>query len=127
MGLEKFKENRVIIKNNTDVPENKLGENGVSNVTLQILIGPDDGSSNIIMRRFCVFPQGHTPYHVHAHEHVVKVEKGSGFVIDEEGHENLVHVGQSLLVKGGEKHQFKNPHDEPFEFLCIILNSEKTT
>jgi mannose-6-phosphate isomerase-like protein (cupin superfamily) len=57
---------------------------------------------------------------------VVKVEKGRGIVIDEDGRENPVSVGQSLLVKGGEKHQFKNPFDEPFEFLCIILNPERS-
>lgn len=126
METEKHKENKVIIKNNADVPEGNVQEDGAANVTQQILIGPNDGSLNIIMRRFRVFPQGHTPYHVHAHEHVVKVEKGSGIVIDEDGHENPVRVGQSLLVKGGEKHQFKNPHDEPFEFLCVIINPEKT-
>jgi quercetin dioxygenase-like cupin family protein len=116
----------VIIKNNADVPEDNLQEEGVNNVTKQILIGPDDGSPNIIMRRFRVLPKGHTPFHAHTHEHVVKVEKGRGLVIDENGQKNPVHVGQSLLVKGGEKHQFRNPHDDSFEFLCIILNPEKT-
>jgi quercetin dioxygenase-like cupin family protein len=116
----------MIIKNNTDVPEVNVQEDGVTNVTLKILIGPKDGSTNIIMRRFRVLPQGHTPYHVHVHDHVVKVENGKGVVLDEDGHENPVRVGQSILVKGGEKHQFKNPHEEPFEFLCVILNPEKT-
>jgi quercetin dioxygenase-like cupin family protein len=115
----------VIIKNNADVPVIDVQENGVTHVTQQILIGPEDGSPNIILRRFCVLPQGHTPYHVHAHEHVVKIEKGRGIVLDEDGRENLVSVGQSLLIKGGEKHQFKNPFDEPFEFLCVIRNPEK--
>jgi quercetin dioxygenase-like cupin family protein len=124
--MEKRKENKVIIKNNADVPAVDVQEKGVILVKQQILIGPDDGSSNIIMRRFCVLPQGHTPYHVHPHEHVVKVEKGRGLVLDENGRENPVQVGQSLLIQGGEKHQFKNPFDDPFEFLCIILNPEKS-
>ena len=119
-------ENKVIIKNNADVPEIDVQEDDVTHVTQQILIGPDDGSLNIIMRRFLVLPRGRTPYHIHSHEHVVKVEKGRGFVIDEDGRENLVSAGQSLFVKGGEKHQFKNPFDEPFEFLCIILNPERS-
>jgi quercetin dioxygenase-like cupin family protein len=126
MEPEKHKENKMIIKNNAAVPERNVQEDDVANVTQQILIGPNDGSLNITMRRFRVLPKGHTPYHVHAHEHVVKVEKGSGIVIDENGHANPVHVGQSLLVEGGEKHQFKNPHDVPFEFLCVIINPEKT-
>ena len=117
----------MIIKNNVDVPENNVQEEGASKVTVQILIGPNDGSPKIIMRKFCVLPQGYTPYHVHAHEHVVKAEKGAGLVIDENGKKNPVRAGQSLLVKGGEKHQFKNPNDVPFEFLCVILNPENKT
>lgn len=116
----------MIIKNNSEVGEHVVQEEGVSNVTRQILIGPEDGSLNIIMRRFCVLPKGHTPYHVHVHEHVVNITKGRGIVIDEEGDENPVRAGQSLLIRGEEKHQFKNPFDDPFEFLCIILNPEKT-
>ncbi|MGD9346895.1 MAG: cupin domain-containing protein [Candidatus Aminicenantes bacterium] len=116
----------MIIKNNNEVDDDVVQEDGVNNVTRQILIGPEDGSSNIIMRRFCVRPRGHTPYHVHAHEHVVNVTKGRGIVIDQEGKENYVQAGQSLLIRGEEKHQFKNPYDDPFEFLCIILNPEKT-
>jgi quercetin dioxygenase-like cupin family protein len=125
MVMGRPKENKVIVKNNADVPEIDVQEDGVTLVTQQILIGPDDGSSNIILRRFCVLPRGHTPYHVHLHEHVVKIERGQGIVLDEDGRENNVSVGQSLLIKGGEKHQFKNPFDEPFEFLCIIRNPEK--
>lgn len=115
----------MITKDNTDPPENNVQEEGVANVTMQILIGPEDDSSNITMRRFRVLPQGHTFYHVHTHEHVVKVEGGAGVVIDESGKKNPVRVGQSLLVKGGEKHPFRNPFDEPFEFLCVILNPER--
>lgn len=114
----------MIIKNNTGVPEDSVNEEEVKNVKRRILIGPDDGSHNIIMRHFKVLPEGHTPFHSHDHEHVVKIENGKGIVINEEGEEIVVSVGQSLFVKGNEKHQFKNPFNEPFEFLCIILNPE---
>jgi quercetin dioxygenase-like cupin family protein len=126
MEMGRYKENKVIIRNNADIPEIDVQEDGVTRVTQQILIGPDDGSQSIIMRRFRVLSDGHTPYHDHSHEHIVKIEKGRGIVLDEDGRENPVSVGQSLLVKGGEKHQFRNPFDEPFEFLCIILNPEKS-
>ncbi|NQT80204.1 MAG: cupin domain-containing protein [Candidatus Aminicenantes bacterium] len=114
----------MIIKNNTDVPEDSVNEEEVKNVKRRILIGPDDGSHNIIMRHFKVLPEGHTPFHSHDHGHIVKIENGKGMVVNEEGEEIVVSVGQSLFVKGNEKHQFKNPFNEPFEFLCIILNPE---
>ncbi len=117
----------MIIKKNTDVPETSVEEEEVVNVLRKILIGPEDGSHNIIMRLFKVLPEGHTPFHSHDHEHIVKIEKGKGIVVRESGEEVVVSQGQSLLVEKNETHQFKNPFSEPFEFLCTILNPEKTT
>lgn len=117
----------MIIKKESDVSEVPVEEEGIKNVTRKILIGPVDGSHNIIMRHFKVLPEGHTPFHSHDHEHVVKIEKGRGVVIDEQGRENSVSPGQSLLIEGNQKHQFKNPFNEPFEFLCIIINPEKVS
>jgi len=115
----------MIIKNNADVFEKDVDEEGIVNVKQQILIGPEDGSRNIIMRRFRVLAGGNTPYHEHPHEHVVKIEKGKGNIVNIEGNEIPICEGQSLLVSSGEKHQFKNPFEEPLEFLCIILNPER--
>jgi quercetin dioxygenase-like cupin family protein len=115
----------MIIKNNADVFEKDVEEEEVVKVKQQILIGPEDGSQYIIMRRFRILSDGNTPYHTHPHEHVVKIEKGKGLIIDIAGNEIPINEGQSLLVAGGEKHQFKNPFDDPLEFVCIILNPER--
>jgi len=115
----------MIIKKYSDVPEEIVREQGARDVTKRVLIGPQDGRTDIVMRHFKVLPGGSTPLHSHNHEHVVKVEKGKGVVIDEQGKENTVYQGHSLLVEGGRIHQFKNPFDDPFEFLCVILNPER--
>ncbi len=115
----------MIVKKNADVLEAPVEEEEVKDVLRKILIGPEDGSHNIIMRHFKVLPGGHTPFHSHDHEHVVKIEKGKGIVVRETGEEVLVSQEQSLLVEGNETHQFKNPFSETFEFLCIILNPKK--
>jgi quercetin dioxygenase-like cupin family protein len=115
----------MIVKNNGDMPEAPVKEEKVKNVLMKILIGPDDGSHNIIMRHFKVLSEGHSPFHSHPHEHVVKIEKGKGIVVRETGEEVLVSQGQSLLIEENETHQFKNPFSEPFEFICTILNPEK--
>jgi len=115
----------MIIKKESDVPDVLIEEEGIKNVKRKILIGPDDGSHNIIMRYFQVLPGGHTPFHSHGYEHVVKIESGSGTVVDENGEENIVSPGQSLLIETNKKHQFKNPFNEPFEFICIVINPEK--
>ena len=117
----------MIIKKNADIPEAPLEEEEVKNVLRKILIGPEDGSHNIIMRHFKILHQGHTPFHSHDHEHVVKIEKGKGIVVRETGEEVMVSQGQSLLIEQNKNHQFKNPFHEPFEFLCIIINPDKAT
>ena len=116
----------MIIKINTDVREDIPEEEGIKDVLRRVLIGPDDGSFNIIMRYFKVLPGGNTPFHTHNWEHVVKIEKGKGIVVNEAGEEIVISEGQSLLIEENEKHQFKNPYEEPFEFLCTILNPERS-
>ena len=98
---------------------------GAQNVKMKILIGIPDGSTNIIMRHFSIASNGNTPRHQHDYEHVVKIEKNKGIFIDADGQEHQVSEGMSLYVDPNTDHQFKNPFDKPFEFLCIIPNPEK--
>lgn len=93
---------------------------GAADVKIRILVGPDQGSDDIVMRHFKILPGGNTPEHTHPFEHVVKVEKGKGMVVDSSRTEHEVNEGDSLFVSPDEQHQFKNPFDSDFEFLCII-------
>jgi len=113
------------INKEKNVNEVEVQTEGAENVTMKILIGPEDGSNNIIMRYFKVLSNGHTPRHKHPHEHIVKIEKGKGIVIDGEGNEHEIASGESIFVESNEEHQFKNPFPEPVEFICNILNPEK--
>ncbi len=115
----------MLIKNNLEVREDYVEEKGAKDVLKKILIGPEDGSDNIIMRYFKVLSNGNTPFHRHDHEHIVKVEKGQGVVISKDRKETIIKEGQSLFIGSNEEHQFKNPFPKTFEFLCIILNPEK--
>ncbi|MEZ4998455.1 MAG: cupin domain-containing protein [Bacteroidales bacterium] len=113
------------VNNNSEIPAPEVQMEGASNVRMKILIGPEDGSGNIIMRHFFVAPGGNTPFHNHNYEHVIKVERGRGIAVDEKGVEHEVAEGQSLFVRPGDLHQFRNPFGETFEFLCIIPNPAK--
>lgn len=112
------------VKIEQEIPESFVQEKGVQNVTRRILIGPDEGSSRIIMRYFRILPGGNTPFHDHDFEHVVRVEKGKGLVVNSAGQEIPISCGHSVFIERGEKHQFKNPNDETFEFICTILNPD---
>ncbi len=95
---------------------------GAKNVKMKVLIGLNEGSDKIIMRHFIIAPGGNTPFHQHDYEHVIKVERNRGIAVDEHGKEHEIRKGQSLFVKPNEKHQFRNPFGESFEFVCIIPN-----
>jgi quercetin dioxygenase-like cupin family protein len=110
------------IKEDSGIPEVLLKEEGIRDVYRKILIGPEDGSPRIIMRYFKVLPGGNTPSHSHPFEHVVKIEKGRGVIVSASEEEIPVTSGQSVFIPENEKHQFKNPYEETFEFLCIIPN-----
>lgn len=113
------------INNNNEITFAEVQMEGARNVKMKILIGLKDESDNIIMRHFIISPGGNTPYHQHNYEHVIKIEKNRGIAVDENGKEYEVKEGQSLFVKPNEKHQFRNPFTEDFEFLCIIPGPEK--
>ncbi|MFA6528946.1 MAG: cupin domain-containing protein [Candidatus Gracilibacteria bacterium] len=112
------------INKNSTIPAVKMEMDGAKDVTMKVLIGPKDGSQNIIMRYFRIFPGGHTPLHEHNFEHIIKVEKGNGLAIDENGKEHKITEGQSIFVESNKRHQFRNNSSEPFEFTCAILNQE---
>ncbi len=103
----------------------KVNMKGADNVEMKILIGPNESSDNIIMRHFSIGASGNTPRHTHNYEHVVRVVKNKGIFHDAEGNKHELAEGQSLFIAPNELHQFLNPNEEAFEFLCIIPNPEK--
>lgn len=113
------------INNNNEIFAAEVEMEGAKDVKMKILIGPDDRSDNIFMRHFFISPGGNTPYHQHNYEHVIKVEKNKGIAVDENGNEHEIKAGQSLYVRPNDLHQFKNPFNEVFEFICIIPNPKK--
>lgn len=113
------------INNNEEILAAEVKMEGAKEVKMKILIGLKDESENIIMRHFVIAPGGNTPFHQHDYEHVVKIEKNTGIVVDENGNEHEIRKGQSIFVRANEKHQFRNPFSEDFEFVCIIPNPDK--
>jgi quercetin dioxygenase-like cupin family protein len=114
------------INENKGITAHEVIMEGAKDVKMKILVGPADGSDNIIMRHFIIAPGGNTPFHQHNYEHVIKIENNRGVAIDQNGTEFEVKLGQSLFVKPNELHQFRNPFSEDFEFTCIIPNPEKS-
>ena len=93
---------------------------GYDNVTKRIVLGPDDGSNEIVLRYFTVGPGGASPHHSHDFPHLVKIEAGTGVEIDVTGQEHPLRAGDYVYVKENEPHNFRNTGSESFEFICIV-------
>ena len=89
-------------------------------VTKQVVLGPDDGSNEIILRYFKLEPGGKTPRHTHPFQHLVKVEKGKGVYVDEKGSKHDLVVGSYVYVNDEELHNFENTGTNLMEFICIV-------
>lgn len=106
------------IKRRQDVPP--VETPGYTSVTKQVILGPEDGSEEIVLRYFSVAEGGATPHHSHGFPHLVKVEAGQGMAVDADGKRKELTSGDYVYVDSDEIHHFENTGDEPFEFVCIV-------
>ncbi len=88
-------------------------------VTKRVVIGPEDGAPNFIMRIIEVEPKAAVPMHTHVWEHGIFVLSGKGALLLEDGEkpvekENVVFVPPNLV------HGFANKGDEPLRIICLI-------
>ena len=106
------------IKKRDDVP--LADTQGYTAVTKQVVLGPEDGSDEIVLRYFSVTAGGATPYHSHDFPHLVKVESGQGVAVDADGNEYPLAADDYVYVEANEVHNFKNTGDGPFDFICLV-------
>ena len=112
------------IKKRHDVPLADL--QGYANVTKQIVLGPADGSNEIVLRYFSLGPDGTSPQHSHPFPHLVKVEAGTGVIIDAQGEARPLQAADYIFIDENEPHQLRNTGPEPFEFICIVPRRGET-
>ena len=92
---------------------------GLKLITKQILVGSRDGAPHFSMRYFCLEPGGHTKLEKHAHEHGVIILHGKGKVRLGDIIHDLSPL-DSIFISGDDLHQFTNPFNESFGFICVI-------
>ncbi|MFH2035580.1 MAG: cupin domain-containing protein [Candidatus Zixiibacteriota bacterium] len=105
----------------SELKATKVEMDGVKGVTKKIPVGKNEGWENMTMRTFTLQPGGYAPKHAHEWEHVNYVIKGKGqLMID--GKEYILEEKDFAFVPPNAHHQFSNPFDEEFEFICIVPN-----
>jgi quercetin dioxygenase-like cupin family protein len=92
---------------------------GAHDVWKANVIGAPEGWPGHTLRVFRLKPGGYTPKHQHDWEHVNYVVKGRGrLTIAGTVHE--IQERDFAFVPPNTEHQFENPFDEEFEFICIV-------
>ncbi len=106
-----------------DLEPQEVTQEGAVNTTIRVLLGPDDGVPNFIMRLFEIGPGGQTPFHIHDWEHEMFVLAGRGVCVLE-GREVPLAPDDAVFMPGGEKHCFRNTGDETLRVICLIPKHE---
>jgi len=102
-----------------DVKGNPIEMEGVKSAAIHILIGEKEKAPISIMRFIHLKPGGHSRLEKHPHEHEVIILQGKGKV--QIGTEiSDVEPFDVVFVEGNELHQFSNPYDDVFGFICVI-------
>jgi len=107
------------VRKYNDIKEVKVEMEGVVGTTKRVPIGKDEGWKDYVVRAIKMTPGGHSPRHKHDWEHVNYIISGKGrLTIDGNVHE----VGEKdfAFVPPNSTHQFENPYDKDFEFICIV-------
>ncbi|HVP06200.1 MAG TPA: cupin domain-containing protein [Candidatus Acidoferrum sp.] len=104
-----------------DMKLSEISMPGVKDVGKANVIGKPEGWPNHTLRVFRLGPGGFTPHHQHDWEHVNYVIKGKGRLkIGDSTYE--LDEKDFAYVPPNTMHQFTNPYDTPFEFICIVPN-----
>ena len=102
-----------------DLTPREVTQEGAVNTTIRVLLGPEVGAPNFIMRLFEIKPGGCTPSHTHDFEHEIFVLSGSGVCIQPD-RETPVGAEDAIFMPGGEEHRFRNTGEEILRIICLI-------
>ena len=91
----------------------------VKGVIKNVLVGPQDGAPNFIIRFFQV-PVGESTFnHAHPHEHGIVILHGNARVMIEEEVYDLKPF-DSVFISGSYHHQVNNTGETSLGFICVI-------
>jgi uncharacterized protein YndB with AHSA1/START domain/quercetin dioxygenase-like cupin family protein len=85
---------------------------------MHVLVGPQQGATDFVLRRFVMQQGGGMPYHTNLVEHQQYVLRGKARIrIADEVHE--VSADHTLFIPAGVPHSY-DVVEGPFEFICVV-------
>jgi quercetin dioxygenase-like cupin family protein len=101
----------------------EINTDDVHGVMKHVLVGPEDGAPDFIVRYFNV-PVGEKSFlHQHPHEHGIVILHGKAKVqINDDFYE--LEPLSSIFISGNDLHQLINIGNEPLGFICVIKRQD---
>lgn len=97
-----------------------INRDGYAHVSGKVLVSPENGWKDYVMREFSIEENGYTGNHNHDFPHIIFVINGEGTIIIND-EETSVKKGSYAYVPANSQHQLKNTcSSETFSFLCIV-------
>ncbi|GBE37653.1 cupin domain protein [bacterium BMS3Bbin08] len=96
----------------------KKGKEDWSGIIRRVLVGEGMNAKSHV-RYFEIAPGGSSSFEKHRHEHIVVGIKGKGTVLLDRKRYKIGFL-DVVYVSPDTPHQFQNPSDEPFGFICVV-------
>jgi len=92
--------------------------------TMEVVLGPEDGTPNFITRRFTLEAGGRIPCHLHdSIEHEQVLLEGT-MVVGLDESEVEVGAGDCLFIPAGVAHWYENRGTNRVRFLCVVPRTD---
>lgn len=109
----------MFVSHRDNITKKKIESAAVKGVTKQVLIGPDQGWDDYVMRMFTLEPGGFAPRHSHDWQHILYIVEGNG-ILFLDGNEFPLIPGSTAYVPENSEHQILNNGADKFVFICIV-------
>lgn len=109
----------MVINNEKNLEGMPIDNPEVKNVAMKVLVSPQEGWEDHVMRLFDLSDGGHTPRHVHAWPHINYIIEGNG-ILYLDGKDHPLEAGSYAFVPAGKEHQFINNSGSLLRFICIV-------
>ena len=91
----------------------------VKSASMKVLVSPNEGWKDHVMRVVELGKDGYSPKHSHPWQHINYVLEGKG-ELEIDGVVTPISVGSYAYVPENALHQFRNTGHEVFKFICIV-------
>lgn len=96
-----------------------INTEAVKGILKHVLVGPNEGAPNFVMRYFQVPAGEQTFFHTHSHEHGMLILHGKAQIQIKEEFFDLSPM-DAIFVSGGDLHRVINSGAQPLGFICVI-------